>query len=143
MQLATGREAAEEVPENSSDVRALIETIRELMSSDVAVVRDEVGLRSTVTRLEATNAQLAEMETSTALWWQARNIGQAALAITQSALYREESRGAHFRRDVPETNPDLDGEHTMYDPAAQTWRFGHLDDAVAQSGTPVTAARRR
>jgi L-aspartate oxidase len=33
--------------------------------------------------------------------------------IAECALEREESRGAHLRSDFPETDPRLDGHHTV------------------------------
>jgi L-aspartate oxidase len=38
-----------------------------------------------------------------------------ARLVAASALSREESRGAHARSDFPETDPELDGRHTVID----------------------------
>jgi L-aspartate oxidase len=52
----------------------------------------------------------------------------AASAVIDAAMLREESRGAHFRSDFPETDPTLVGCHLGYgggdDP---TWRYGSLE----------------
>jgi L-aspartate oxidase len=49
-----------------------------------------------------------------------------ARLIAHSALAREESRGAHRRRDFPELDPSLDGRHVTVtrdaDPALGEWR---------------------
>jgi len=46
--------------------------------------------------------------------------------VAASALAREESRGAHQRRDFPETDPALDGHHTVVTsderPSLVSWR---------------------
>jgi aspartate oxidase len=55
----------------------------------------------------------------------------AARAIAGAALHRSESRGAHFRSDAPAINPLLDGEHSLRDGGAESWRFGALDEAFA------------
>jgi L-aspartate oxidase len=45
--------------------------------------------------------------------------------VARSALAREESRGGHFREDFPETNPALDGLHTVMrlgrEPELERW----------------------
>ena len=39
-----------------------------------------------------------------------------ARLVARSALFRQESRGAHARADFPGTDPGLDGRHTVLDP---------------------------
>jgi L-aspartate oxidase len=49
-----------------------------------------------------------------------------ARLVAACALHREESRGAHWRSDHPETDPALDGRHTVIrnggSPAYEPWR---------------------
>ena len=40
-----------------------------------------------------------------------------ARLVARSAVFREESRGAHLRADFPDADPALDGRHTVLDPA--------------------------
>lgn len=40
------------------------------------------------------------------LWGETRNLLDNAYLILQSALFRTESRGGHYRQDYPQTNPD-------------------------------------
>jgi L-aspartate oxidase len=47
-----------------------------------------------------------------------------ARLVARSALFREESRGAHARADFPDTDPGLDGRHTVLDrdqPRLDAW----------------------
>ena len=49
-----------------------------------------------------------------------------ARLVARSALFREESRGAHARADFPETDPALDHRHTVIaaesdEPALEHW----------------------
>ncbi len=70
-------------PEQKSSIRAT-------MSDDVGVIRDKAGLTRAVDLL----SPLAEKS----------DMALVGLMIATSALRREESRGAHFRRDFPQTD---------------------------------------
>jgi succinate dehydrogenase/fumarate reductase flavoprotein subunit len=43
-----------------------------------------------------------------------KNLAQVAELITQAALDRRESRGAHFRSDFPETDDKKWQKHLLY-----------------------------
>ena len=47
-----------------------------------------------------------------------RNLADVALAMTRCALFREESRGAHFRSDFPERDDRRFLGHTLLEPGA-------------------------
>ncbi len=66
-------------------------TIRALMSDHVGVIRTRAGLEHAIALL-TTLAHKSDM-------------ALVGSMIAQSALQREESRGAHFRHDFPQTNP--------------------------------------
>lgn len=94
------------------DRDAIREAVRETMSRNVAVVRTARSLHEALTELEslstlggAVGGSFADVEL--------RNLRLLAREVTQSALVREESRGAHFRDDFPRRSPDLDGRHLM------------------------------
>ena len=88
---------------------ALIAELQELLQRDVGPFRTGAGLARALARIvdmeallpnlpvgreRAFNMQLAD-------WFELRNMLQVARAITQAALAREESRGAHQREDFP------------------------------------------
>ncbi len=61
----------------------------------------------------------------------------AARSVIAAAVHREESRGAHYRADFPETDPQLDGRHTLR-LATGEMRYGALDDAFAVAPSAST-----
>jgi succinate dehydrogenase/fumarate reductase flavoprotein subunit len=109
------------------------------MSRDVAVVRDAAGLARARAEIDdvastlATNSGQHDLDVDPAArrtYWELRNLVNAARAVIESASHREESRGAHYRADFPETDPALDGAHTLRDGAGNL-QFGALAEAFA------------
>jgi L-aspartate oxidase len=80
------------------------------MSRHVSVVRDAAGLSEAISIL-ATVLETIPGESTRMEDWILANMALSGLAIASAALNREESRGAHYRSDFPETNPALDGIH--------------------------------
>ena len=78
--------------------------LREIAWEHCGIVRSAGSLRSAVDALEAMEfnpaARAARSE------FERRNIHAVALLIAKCALAREESRGAHYRTDHPETKPE-------------------------------------
>jgi L-aspartate oxidase len=71
--------------------------VRAVVGRGLGVVRDADGIRDALSSLDALSADASEGE--------ARNMVLVGRLIGASALLREESRGAHWRRDFPE--PDV------------------------------------
>jgi L-aspartate oxidase len=70
-----------------------VPSIQRIAWENCGIVRSAEGLREAVVQLEAL-APLSPEE---------RNMRQVALLIARCALARQESRGAHYRTDYPET----------------------------------------
>ena len=68
--------------------------LRAAIGRGLGVIRDAEGIRETLTSLDALAADASTSE--------ARNMILVGRLIAASALLREESRGAHWRRDFPE-----------------------------------------
>ncbi|MEO8080957.1 MAG: succinate dehydrogenase/fumarate reductase flavoprotein subunit, partial [Caldimonas sp.] len=88
------------------------EALYECMWSDVGILRTAEGLERALGELDVLDAKLAASGVAGAdrtfnLTWQdwmnLRNLVAVSRVVTQSALAREDSRGAHFREDFPET----------------------------------------
>lgn len=107
-------------------------SLQQVMSRDVAVVRDAAGLNAATMKLEEISQVLATGALDRRDLWELRNMTDAALAIVAAALHRQESRGAHFRLDFLEPNPTLAGCHSLLAPAgiSKEWRYGLLNEAL-------------
>jgi L-aspartate oxidase len=78
--------------------------VRELTWEHCGIVRERAGLETAINTLgrvewEPAAPTLARIEL--------RNIHQVAALIAECALWREESRGAHYRTDFPEKRPEF------------------------------------
>jgi L-aspartate oxidase len=82
------------------NVEGWIAELQALMWRDAGLLRDAAGLRRAQAGLAAMRATQPLGISRRAL--EARNLLVVAEAIVQTALGREESRGAHFRTDFPE-----------------------------------------
>jgi succinate dehydrogenase/fumarate reductase flavoprotein subunit len=91
------------------DLYALQRRLRETMWERVGLVRDGSGLRGALGEIEEIDEALGEVSvagdgafnTAWQDWLNLANQVTAARLIALSALAREESRGAHYRRDFP------------------------------------------
>jgi L-aspartate oxidase len=105
-----GRDSIDVAP----DVAALAirQQVREIMRDQVSVVRSAASLERAVAGLDAlaTDPALAA-DTLDAIT--TRSMTLLAREIAVSARCRRESRGGHFRSDIPETDPALDGQHQL------------------------------
>lgn len=79
--------------------------IRELTWECCGIVRDRVGLESAIRMLDRT--EFAPTATPTLAATELRNMHQVAALIASCALWREESRGAHYRTDFPAKRPEF------------------------------------
>jgi succinate dehydrogenase / fumarate reductase flavoprotein subunit len=93
------------------NVGIIRQEMRELMTRKVGVFRIEKGMQEAIASLIAFKQRAAEAAISTKSMrmnqellerWELDNLLDNAMTITQGALMRTESRGAHFREDYPE-----------------------------------------
>jgi L-aspartate oxidase len=78
---------------------ALTAALRRLMWEHVGLIRNQAGLTTALDELDRLAGSYPEAA------GEARNMLAVARLVTAAALERHESRGGHFRSDVPETDP--------------------------------------
>jgi succinate dehydrogenase / fumarate reductase flavoprotein subunit len=98
--------------DGANEVDAVLADLRELMWEHAGILRDEPSLREGLDRLNDVSEQAANMRVgpvtseSFELAVDAGFMIVAAEAVLRGALKREESRGAHYRTDFPDIDPD-------------------------------------
>jgi L-aspartate oxidase len=97
-ELASAPRPQSGVAAGSHGSAATAAEIRALAWEQCGIVRDAAGLRAACRRLEEAGLPGAATPPSA----EAANMRQVVLLIAQCALARQESRGAHFRRDYPQ-----------------------------------------
>ena len=106
--------AAAEAPftRPAASLEAIRETLYECMWNDAGILRTAAGLQRAKTQLAQLDAQLdvtgvADGDRAFNLTWHdwlnLKNLVQVSRVIVEAAIAREDSRGAHFREDFPET----------------------------------------
>ncbi len=99
---STGHEDTDPSVERTTpdeDVEEWIAQLRAVMWLDAGLLRDAAGLQRAQTEL--TNLGITMPQGLSRRAVEARNMHLVAAAMVQAALGREESRGAHFRKDFP------------------------------------------
>ena len=80
-----------------------IAELRSVMWKDAGLLRDAAGLKRAQARLDGMMREIPRGFSRRAI--EARNLFTVANVIVESALAREESRGAHYRNDFPSRHP--------------------------------------
>ncbi len=90
------------------------ERLYDLMWQRVGIIRDRAGLNSALQELDAIADELANTGIADANrafnltwhdWLNLKSLVATSQVITQAALAREDSRGAHYREDFPDAGP--------------------------------------
>ncbi|MFJ8357202.1 FAD-binding protein [Streptomyces sp. NPDC093984] len=97
------------------NVRALLQSVRHLMTEHAGVLRDEAGLTAGLDELDEIEARGEQVGVhidiggfqDLAYAYDLRSTVLAARATLECALERRETRGSHHRSDYPDVDPDL------------------------------------
>jgi fumarate reductase flavoprotein subunit len=96
------------------DLEALRERLYDTMWERVGILREASGLARAQAELDALDADLDRTGLGTAErafnltwhdWLNLKSLVAVSRAITRAAAARQESRGAHYREDFPDTGP--------------------------------------
>ena len=98
------QENAKEYSDEEFDRKAAIEKIRRTMSSLVGIVRTKEGLEEALTIIGEIAKKAETLKCIKPEDFIVANESMLAMLLIKSAIQREESRGAHYRADFPETN---------------------------------------
>jgi fumarate reductase flavoprotein subunit len=129
--------------EGSGDMSAIREALYETMWDDVGILRTGSGLERALGRLAELDAELSAcgvadgdraFNLSWHDWINLRNLIAVSRTIAAAALSRQDSRGAHFREDFPQTD---DLEQSSYTVVSQH------HGALVQRREPVLFSRVR
>src|SRR5262249_2316239 len=102
--------------------------VRSLAWEKIGIVRERAELEAAIARLRELAGAATEAP-ATRRGLETGNMAQVALMIGRSALFREESRGAHYRKDFPERDDVRWQVHTR------------LVGGVIEKSEPVTLHR--
>ncbi len=98
---------------DAPNTAAMIARLQAIMADDVGAFRTGAKLRRALSGIAALTAELGDVPIGDRAafdlrrleWFDLRNMLTVAYAVAQSALNREESRGAHQREDYPQLLP--------------------------------------
>jgi L-aspartate oxidase len=95
------------------DLADLRESLRALMWRRVGITRDESGLKEAADRVEHWRRYILPLEFDDPVGWTMQNMLLVARLMIMAAGLRKESRGVHFRKDFPDTDPKLNAHVTL------------------------------
>jgi succinate dehydrogenase/fumarate reductase flavoprotein subunit len=132
-----------EPPKNSPNTAAMIQRLQTTMSDNVGPLRTDASLNRALATIDELTRHLGDRPFGDAGkfdmqrldWFDARNMLAVARCVTQAALLRTESRGAHQREDSPEMLPQWRVNQTI------RLRSGHLEFAQAPASLMEVAAQ--
>ncbi|PZO39836.1 MAG: L-aspartate oxidase [Pseudanabaena frigida] len=92
--------------ESQAQIAAIRQELRELTWRCAGICRDAKALQEAITKIQDFQQEIITLRSKTRLWVETRNLIDFAYLLVKSALFRTESRGAHFRVDYPNTEVD-------------------------------------
>ena len=97
---------------NSATIQNIKSGIQNLSWQAAGICRVEADLEVALAQISIWQAELSHLAEPSRLWIETRNLADYAYLLMRSALFRTESRGAHYRSDFPDTDQDWQ-RHTI------------------------------
>ena len=96
---------------NTSDhlqnrIAIIRQELRELTWRAAGICREAKALSEAIAQIIDFQQEIMNLRSNTRLWVETRNLIDFAYLLVKSALFRTESRGAHFRIDYLDTESD-------------------------------------
>jgi L-aspartate oxidase len=92
--------------DHSVAIQQIKSGIQHLSWQAAGICRVHSELEIALTQISAWQTELAELAEPSRLWIETRNLADYTYLLMRSALFRTESRGAHYRSDFPDTDPN-------------------------------------
>jgi L-aspartate oxidase len=91
---------------NLETIQNIKSAIQNLSWQAAGICRVEADLEIAIAQITAWQDDLKQLAETSRLWIETRNLADYAYLLVRSALFRTESRGAHYRSDFPDTDPN-------------------------------------
>ena len=95
------------------DVTDVRESLRALLWRRMGITRDAAGLAEAADRVDQWSRYILPLEFNDMSGWTLQNMLVVARLMITAAAVRCESRGVHFRRDFPHTDPEMNQHVTL------------------------------
>jgi L-aspartate oxidase len=108
---------------NSATIQNIKSAIQNLSWQAAGISRVQSELEIALTQICSWQTELTQLAEPSRLWIETRNLADYAYLLVRSALFRTESRGAHFRSDFPDSDPSwqvhtiIEGQEIRRSPA--------------------------
>lgn len=93
-------------PQNLSTLHTIKTGIQELTWTAAGISRTHASLTSALDQIKLWQQEIKDLQVPCRLWSETRNLADFSYLVIISALFRTESRGAHYRADYPQPSPD-------------------------------------
>ncbi len=89
--------------ESQSRIAIIRQELQELTWRSAGIVRNAEALEAAIAQIQHFQQEIFTLRSKTRIWVETQNLIDFAYLLVKSALFRTESRGAHFRIDYPNT----------------------------------------